>query len=256
MPRTVPTVEPASAAGPLYQRVADDLIARIRAGEHAVGAMLPTEVELCAAYSVSRHTVREALRLLETMGLVTRRQGAGTIVTARETRDRFVQEISSAEELLQYPENTRLLVLRARRAAVEAPMASLLGVPPGEVWLRVDGIRRVRVTAAPICFTTLHIPPDYADVVDAIGNEPGPVYALIERRFGLRVGRVELDIAAATVPAEQADLLEVEAGSAALLIRRRYLDRQGRVFEVSESCHPAPRFTYRLTLRRAETAEP
>jgi len=66
---------------------------------------------------------------------------------------------------------------------------------------------------------------------------------------------VELDIAAATVPAEQADLLEVDAGSAALLIRRRYLDGQGRVFEVSESCHPAPRFTYRLTLRRAETAE-
>lgn len=254
MPR--PAIQEApTAAGPLYQRVADDLIARIRGGEHAVGAMLPTEVELCGAYGVSRHTVREALRLLEAMGLVLRRQGAGTIVTARETRDRFVQEISSAEELLQYPENTRLLVLRARTVPVEAPLALLLGCQTGAPWLRVDGIRRVRVTAAPICATTLHIPPDYAEVVDTIGTEPGPVYALIERRFGLRVGRVELDIAAATVPAEQADLLEVEAGSAALLIRRRYLDGQGRVFEVSESLHPAPRFTYRLTLRRAETAE-
>lgn len=242
-------------AGPLYQRVADDLIARIRGGEHAVGTMLPTEVELCAAYSVSRHTVREALRLLETMGLVLRRQGAGTIVTARETRDRFVQEISSAEELMQYPENTRLLVLRARNVAVEPAVASVIGCAAGETWLRVEGIRRVRVTAAPICTTTLHIPPDYAGVVDVIGNEPGPVYALIERHFGLRVGRVELDIAAATVPADQAALLEVEPGSAALLIRRRYLDGQGRVFEVSESLHPAPRFTYRLTLRRAETAE-
>ena len=255
MNKAAPSAETAPASGPLYQRVADDLIARIRAGEHAVGAMLPTEIELCGAYGVSRHTVREALRLLETMGLVTRRQGAGTIVTARDTRDRFVQEISSAEELLQYPENTRLLVLRARDVAVEPALASLLGCAPGARWLRVEAIRRVRVTAAPICFTTLHIPPEYAGVVDAIGNEPGSVYSLIEHRFGLRVGRVELDIAAATVPAEQADLLEVDAGSAALLIRRRYLDGQGRVFEVSESCHPAPRFTYRLTLRRAETAE-
>jgi DNA-binding GntR family transcriptional regulator len=257
-PRFMSTTESPSKpepAGPLYQRVADDLIARIRGGEHAVGAMLPTEVELCAAYGVSRHTVREALRLLENMGLVLRRQGAGTIVTARETRDRFVQEISSAEELMQYPENTRLLVLRARSLPVDPAMAAVIGCAPDETWLRVEGIRRVRVTAAPLCYTTLHIPPEYAEVLDAIGNEAGPVYALIERRFGLRVGRVELDIAAATVPAEQAALLEVEPGSAALLIRRRYIDGHGRVFEVSESCHPAPRFTYRLTLRRAETAE-
>lgn len=243
------------APGPLYQRVADDLIARIRSGEHAVGSMLQTEIELCAAYGVSRHTVREALRLLENMGLVLRRQGAGTIVTARETRDRFVQEISSAEELMQYPENTRLLILRARMLAVEPALAANIGCAPGDEWLRVEGIRRVRVTASPICYTTLHVPPEYAGVVDDIGIEPGPVYALIERRFGLRVGSVELDVAADTVPADQAALLEVEPGSAALIIRRRYLDTQGRVFEVSESCHPAPRFTYRLTLRRADTAE-
>lgn len=255
MNKDAPPAEIAQATGPLYQRVADDLIARIRSGEHAVGAMLPTEIELCAAYGVSRHTVREALRLLEAMGLVLRRQGAGTIVTARETRDRFVQEISSAEELMQYPENTRLLILRARTVALDPAMASFIGCAAGEEWLRVEGIRRVRVTASPICYTTLHIPPGYADVVDAIGSEPGPVYALIERRFGLRTGSVELDIAAGTVPAEHADLLEVEPGSAALIIRRRYLDSQGRVFELSESCHPAPRFTYRLTLRRAETAE-
>jgi GntR family transcriptional regulator len=242
---------PAAASAPLYQRIADELMSAIRAGEHPVGTMLPTETELRARYGVSRHTVREALRVLESMGLVSRRQGAGTAVTAQAARERFVQEISSAEELLQYPEETRLLILRAWPQRVEPALAGRLGCPPGATWLRAEGIRRVRVTAAPICLTTLHIPMRYAAVMDLIGAEPGPVYRLIERHFGLCVSRVELDLAAHAVPAEQAGLLEVAPGSPALLIRRRYLDQHGRVFELSESCHPAPRFTYRLTLRRA-----
>ena len=66
--------------------------------------MLPTELELAEAYAVSRHTVREALRQLEAQGLVSRRQGAGTVVVATEAPERFVQAISSVQELLQYPD--------------------------------------------------------------------------------------------------------------------------------------------------------
>ena len=201
--------------------------------------MLPTELELAEAYGVSRHTVREALRQLEAQGLVSRRQGAGTVVVATEAPERFVQAISNVQELLQYPEETRLFVLRAKAARME-----------GEAWLRVEGVRRVKLTAAPICTVTVWIRPEHEAVLDDIGVLPGPVYSLIQRRFGLRVGQVELDLSAGGVPAEQAALLEVEAGAHALVARRRYRDESGRVFEVSEACHPAPRFTYRLTLKR------
>ncbi|MBY0337853.1 MAG: GntR family transcriptional regulator [Acetobacteraceae bacterium] len=235
---------------PRYRQVADDLIAQLRAGQHPVGAMLPTETELCAHYAVSRHTVREALRLIEEAGLVSRRQGSGTTVIAQEARGRFVQDISSMTELLQYPEETRLTVLRAKEAKLEGMAAAAAGVTAGESWLRVEGIRRVRVTDAPICFVTLLIRPEYASVLDQVGVEPGPVYGLIEKRFGLAVSAVELDMSACGVPEAQAPLLEVETGAPALLIRRRYMDGQGRVFEVSEATHPAPRFTYRATLKR------
>lgn len=201
--------------------------------------MLPTELELAESYAVSRHTVREALRQMEGQGLVTRRQGAGTQVSATAPPERFVQAITSVQELLQYPENTRLFVLRARRARRE-----------GEDWLRVEGVRRVKLTAAPICTVTIWIRPEHEAVLDDIGVVPGPVYALIERRFGLRVGQVELDLAAVSVSAADAAPLEVAEGAPALLARRRYRDEAGRVFEVSEACHPAPRFTYRLTLKR------
>ena len=231
---------------PRYRQIADELLAQLRGGLHPIGAMLPTETELCALYAASRHTIREALRLVEEAGLVTRRQGSGTTVIAHENRGRFVQDITSMGGLLQYPEETRLTVLRAR----EVPASEVPGVPEGAPWLRVEGIRRVRLTTAPICFTTLHILAEYAAIVEEIGREPGSVYELIERRFGIQVSSVEVDLSAGGVPEAQAALLEVEPGAPALMIRRRYLDQNGRVFEVSEGCHPAPRFNYRATVKR------
>jgi len=237
-------------AQPRYRQVADALTARVRNGTWAVGAMLPTVQELCASFDVSRHTMREALRLMEEDGLVARRQGRGTTVLAERPAPRFVQDISSMEELLQYPEQTRLTVLRVREIAAQAETARLLNCAEGENWLQVEAIRRVRVTAAPLCFTTLLIRPEFLEALDQVGVQPGPVYSLIERRFGVRAATIEVDINAAIIPAAQADILQVESGAPALLIRRRYADGAGRVLEVSDSAHPAARFTYRATLRR------
>lgn len=231
---------------PRYRQIADELLGQLRGGQHAIGSMLPTETELCGIYAASRHTIREALRLVEEAGLVSRRQGSGTTVIAHETRGRLVQDITSMGGLLQYPEETRLTVLRAR----EVPASEVPGVPEGEAWLRIDAIRRVRITTAPIAFTTLYIRAEYAGVVEEIGQVPGPVYAMIERRFGLQLSSVEVDLSGGGVPEAQAALLEVEPGAPALMIHRRYLDQNGRVFEVSEGCHPAPRFTYRATVKR------
>ena len=52
----------------------------ITGGTFRPGGQLPTEAELCEMLSVSRTVVREALRVLEDEGLVTRRHGVGTFV--------------------------------------------------------------------------------------------------------------------------------------------------------------------------------
>ena len=66
------------AKRPRYRQVAEKLKSAIEAGEYPVGSLLPTESELCASFNISRYTAREALRRLAEMGLVSRRQGAGT----------------------------------------------------------------------------------------------------------------------------------------------------------------------------------
>src|SRR5881628_162268 len=70
---------------PLYLQVVRALKDEIVTGVHPVGSQLPTEEELCERFSVSRYTVREALRRLREDNLVSSRQGAGTVVVPRRT---------------------------------------------------------------------------------------------------------------------------------------------------------------------------
>ena len=66
-----------------YEVVALRLERRIRAGEFAYHAPLPSEPALAEWYGVSRTTVRSAARLLAGRGIVEVRRGKGTYVTWR-----------------------------------------------------------------------------------------------------------------------------------------------------------------------------
>jgi GntR family transcriptional regulator len=65
-----------------YAQVAHDLAEGIASQRFPVGSLLPTELELCERYGVSRHTIRIALRELQELGLVSRRKKVGTRVEA------------------------------------------------------------------------------------------------------------------------------------------------------------------------------
>lgn len=74
--------------------------------------------------------------------------------------------------------------------------------------------------------------------------------ALIEERHGRRIAEVHQDVAAAPLPDRLAGPLRAEAGSPALRVVRRYLDPAGEVFEISDTMHPAGRFTVSTRLTR------
>lgn len=85
-----------------YAAVERQLLAELAVGRYPVGGRFPTEMELCARFAVSRHTVREALRRLSEMGLLERHRGAGTLVRAVSKPAGYVQSVASLDELYQY----------------------------------------------------------------------------------------------------------------------------------------------------------
>lgn len=69
-----------AARQPLHREIAEALSERIISGELGPKALLPPERELCESFDVSRTVIREAVKLLESRGLVRIERGRGTIV--------------------------------------------------------------------------------------------------------------------------------------------------------------------------------
>jgi GntR family transcriptional regulator, transcriptional repressor for pyruvate dehydrogenase complex len=64
-----------------YKKVLDYVKSQVREGNLNIGGRLPSERELSAMLGVSRNSVREAIRTLDIMGVISSQQGAGNYLT-------------------------------------------------------------------------------------------------------------------------------------------------------------------------------
>jgi len=234
--------------GTLYKSIVRVLQKEIVSGKHPVGARLPTESALCRRFSVSRHTVREALRHLRKSGLVSPRQGSGTTVAAAEPSF-YLHPVASVTDLMQYAVTTRYVVSGSRFVIADAKLARRLGCSPGRRWLHTEGLRYAPDGSPPICWTEVYVHAAYAGIRSLIGKKTGPIYTWIEEMYDERVVEVIQTLRAVTVPEALAAKLKVPAGSAALEIERVYKSAKHRVIEVAFNLHPADRFSYSISLR-------
>ncbi|MDT8346119.1 MAG: GntR family transcriptional regulator [Thermohalobaculum sp.] len=251
MARTLDQPAPAEAAPlPRYLQIMLTLRERIQAGVYPLQTLMPTEAELCTEFSVSRYTVREALRRLADQGLVARRKGAGTLVVAVEAQPLFSHSMRSLTELFEYALTTDFEIARIGLSGVGADEAAQLGCATGAQWLRVTGLRRVRPGGPPICHTTVLVHDRFAWLAPEMPGCRGPIYALVERRAGVPVAEAVQTARAMAMPPAIATQLGEVPGGCAMRMERRYLDAAGATMLMSLNLHPAGRFSYAMRIRR------
>src|SRR5262245_65788956 len=81
---------------PAYRKVAAALLGRITDRTISAGDRLPPEMELARQFGVHRGTVREALRELETNGVLKRERGSKLMMVTRPARGTVAAGVSSA----------------------------------------------------------------------------------------------------------------------------------------------------------------
>ncbi len=234
----------------LYTRIANTLRTEIAIGQHPVGSWLATEAELCQRFGVSRHTVREALRGLGELGLVERRQGAGTRIVSQTGRSAYVHSLRNLSEIFQYTRDTRLEVADVSVVSVSDEEADGISASPGSRWLRVRGVRRTALDSADVSASTIFVHLRFASVLSDIRDRTGPIYTAIEERTGEVVIEARQEITGGPMPIAAAAALDVPPGSAGIRVVRRYIDVSGGAMLASINWHVAERFTYAIALRR------
>jgi DNA-binding GntR family transcriptional regulator len=235
---------------PRYRQIAGELISSIREGKFAMGTRMPGELDLMRTYKVSRHTVREALRMLQDMQLIERRRGVGTLVVASESREAYIQSVKHPSELLSYPNDSRLRILSTKSIKLSKSKASEFKCPVNSEWTEISGLRTFISNGLPICALRLLVRPEYSGVADQLGNSKVPVFETIVNKYGECVQKVTVDFFSNIVDEMLADLLGIEVGTPVLKIRRRYFGNNGRVFEVSITEHVESNFNFSFEFNR------
>ena len=236
-----------------YAQVARTLRKEIVDGVYPVGSRLPTEHQLCERFSVSRYTVREALRRLREDNLVSSRPRAGTMVVPRASSHAYVQDVMSINDLLAFATGARFEIESIAMVTIDDELAARTGLAVGEDWLGVRGFRKAEGSSATVWHTEYYINRAFAAVGRMLQNHTGPIFPLLEDLFGLSIVEVHQQITAVEVSAEIAAGFEVDPGSPALEIRRTYTTSDAEIAQVTVNTHPAAGFRHSMTLRRVRS---
>ncbi len=236
-----------SVRKPRYLELADDLRAQILRGELNAGDGFPTESVLCTRYGVSRFTVREALRTLQTEGLIQRKRGSGTVIQSAAARGGALhQPLSNVAEILQYARDSSFAFGRDGDCALPKVIAEQVGLPSEGRWARFRGLRTRAGERGPIAMTDAYVHPELSAAADRIDISADTIFRQLERLARVKIAHITQDIQAVPASADIAAALGVARRSACLRILRCYVDESGRVIEISASHHPGTRFAYNM----------
>ncbi len=222
---------------PAYARLAESIRARILERELAPGSALPTETELARQFAVNRSTVREALRNLQSAGLLERRGGGKKLFVSRPTVSAVGGGLSEALSL----HDARFRDVWEALLAVEPAIAAAAARRR-----QADHIAELAAIAAE--FAAVELPADQAvdrvgqffrtvgrasgNPVFVIANEP--LVQLVEPGLAIIIDRVPQ--ARRRIAAAQAALVDAirrRASTTAATWMRRHVEDFRRGFEAA-----------------------
>ena len=228
-----------------YHQIAADLRAGIEGGRYAPGDVLPSEADLVKEHRASRVTVRKALEVLRSEGLVVSRQGFGWTVAAESLPQRLQALTTIEDELAASGRRSERRVLDFRFVDAPPSVAPVLGP-------RVLEVRRVNLAdGVPFARVTVWCREDLARPLSAEAVERSSFHQLLAERPG---GATQT-IGATLVDGPDAALLGVPAGTAALAVRRITHGVDGRAVLVSEHVFPGHLTEFVVDLPRVDDDE-
>jgi DNA-binding GntR family transcriptional regulator len=234
---------------PLYKTLANALAQRIHNGDWVVGSNLPSEAALRTSFNASRHTLRHALQTLESDGLVLRRQGVPTQVISRQKVRRFTQSFNSPIDILSYPRNTYRENIVEEFIEIDKSLSEMIGGAVGSSWYHISGIRKQRDTEQVIAWTDIYILPQFASLTSEPEHSQVMVFEQIEKKYGVRIDRAEVDVYAVSAPTNIAKKLQLKPHNPCLVIVRRYFDAQDKLFEITFTYHPEKKYIYKMEFK-------
>jgi GntR family transcriptional regulator len=238
------------AFSPLYQQIKVLILQSLQGGEWKPGDVIPSEMDLAARFRVSQGTVRKAIDELAAENLVVRRQGKGTFVAThaeQQVQYRFLRLLpDTGDASSEGPAQRRFIECKRLRAP--ADIARALGLRSGDAVLHVR--RVLSFQQVPTILEDLWLPaaPFKGLTAERLDSYRGPMYALFETEFGVRMVRAEEKIRALAASEPACELLSIKAGEPLLSVERTAFTYNDLPMELRRGLYRTDTHHYRNSL--------
>ncbi|WP_280336084.1 GntR family transcriptional regulator [Nocardia wallacei] len=243
-----------------YRELAATLRAAIQRGEYPPGATLPKQEVLAEQYGVNIKTVREAIKLLDSEGLVTPIRRRGTVVRERPPMRRlgigryskkkwkygdtvaFMADREASGRAWKLTDQTQTV----RLVEADAEVADAYGLAPGaQVYERA---RLVKDGDQPTHTLTSYYRPEHVEGTPLVDPTPGPAgrgggFAVLTLQ-GYEPDHMTETILARMPTPDEVELLNLPGGEPVMVLIRKTYTADDTLVEYARGLHAASRFSW------------
>ena len=234
-----------------HVEINDYVMQKINSGEWPIDYMIPTEMQLCEQFGVSRPTVRTALMRLVQEGYLRRIKGKGTFVTTPHVLKQstvFIESFFREMRQRGIEISTEVLEFRIMPSDSDPVLKERLSTS-GETLIKLVRLRYVKgeFDKGPIVLTTSYFPSE-CDFLFRYDFESVSLTDVLNEN-GMRRKSMEKELTALALGTKESRLLGVEEGELAMRIVSVSKDKNGKVVEMTESLYPLTRNQFILKLQ-------
>ena len=209
---------------PLYQQLVELLKEEIHVGRYKQGQKLPTELELCKLYHVSRNTVRSALQQLEKENLLLRQQGKGTFVSKKKYNHHIVPARSFTDMCREIGCKPDAKVIKSVIKDPSEADVVFLDLRPEA---KIIAIERIRYTdGVPVELEFSHCPESFSFLLDEDLNHCS-MLELLREKYGIWFTKSRISLEVTFASYEMSHYLSVQKDYPLLLINSELSDQNG-----------------------------
>lgn len=231
---------------PIYRRIKNQIITKIKSGDWPPGFRIPSENKLVGSFKVSRMTVNRALRELSQEGYLARVQGAGTFVKELPQQSSLLELRNIADEIKARGHKHTVRIVQSAEIAAPGDLAGRMEIAAGESVFHIIMVHfsdDVPVQLEDRYVNTFVVP----EFLQQNFVELTPTEYLVSL---IPVDELEHRVQAIMPNPEQMELLDLPAHEPCLALHRRSWFR-GQVVTTAVLTYPASR--YELYSRYATT---
>ena len=230
---------------PRYLYVTNVIFEMIESGQLEVGDRLPSERNLCMLFGVTRSTIRQALQVLISDGVVTKKRGSGSYISEPKMERTTVRN-SFTEEVTRSGKKPGAKVIQFIKQPIKPELAKVF---TPSISSDIFYCGRVRlIDNMPVMLEKNYLPECYFPEIDNMNLNDVSLWDTFRRQYNIIVSRAQISIESVAASAFEAHHLKVEMGVPLIVETRVAFDQNHRAVEYAKDCYRGDCFRFQCDI--------